>query len=426
MPSPLDAPEAALKTAKGRAHFWLAAAFCAFIAALFLPNSWWQGALKAAAEAALVGGLADWFAVSALFRRIPIPLLAGHSNILPRNQARIASNLGAFVREHFFGSTALAKVLAQHDMAAVAAQWLAADDKRLALSQHMQQALRGALQALDEAPIQRLLLAGLQRAFTQLDMRPALAQLMRSMSTQSRQQQLIDEAVSALAAYLARPETHGQFVSAMSAWVEREYPKLQKVLPTELLGKKGADLLRKLLHDFFADIQRDPQHFLRLEIHASVQGLQDQLQHDPVWQARVQQFAQQLAEHEELQHFVRGIAGDLRAWLLDDLHAPDSRIRAQLDGAGLWLANTLQSDQTLRRSLNHQLQSAVLALAPDIGRFVQEHISSILQNWDSREMVAQIEQQVGPDLQKIRINGTILGGFIGLVLFAIAQLAAQI
>jgi uncharacterized membrane-anchored protein YjiN (DUF445 family) len=413
-----------LQAAKRRAHYWLAGAFIAFLLSLFLPQAWWQGALKACAEAALVGGLADWFAVSALFRRIPIPIISRETDILRRQQSRIADNLGQFVREHFFDRLALQKLLQERDLAAIAAAWLAGDAQRSQLGSHLQQALRGLVQSLDDAPIQRLLLQGVQGAFGQMDMRGALANLMASLMRQGRHQKLLGDALTHLAAYLAQPQTHGHFAEALAQWLRREYPTLQMALPTEKLGKKGADLLTKLLQDFFTDIQNDPQHFVRQEIHASLQRLREDIPTSPEWQQRLTQFQNDLAQNPELQALVRGMAGDLRAWLLADLQSEHSRIRQQLENAGLWLANTLQADASLRASLNTKLEAAVLSLAPDIGAFLQTHISRTLGNWDSDVMVAQIEAQVGSQLQSIRINGTVLGGLIGLALWGLSQVAS--
>ena len=120
------------------------------------------------------------------------------------------------------------------------------------------------------------------------------------------------------------------------------------------------------------------------------------------------------------------MAGDLRTWLLTDLQAEDSRLNTYAQNACLWLAQALEGDATLRSSLNQRLQEAVLHIAPDIGAFLQTHISRSLAQWDSRVMVAQIEQQIGPELQSIRINGTALGGCIGLLLWVLAQLAASV
>ena len=414
-----------LAAAKRRAHIWLAAAFCAFVASLFLPPSWWQGALKACAEAALVGGLADWFAVTALFRRIPIPLISRETDILRRQQSRIADNLGQFVRQHFFDRQALQTLLQERDMAAIAAQWLQGDAQRSALSSHVQQALRGVVQSLDDAPIQRLLLQGVQGAFVRMDMRAALANLLGSLMREGRHQQLVDDALSHFAAYLAQPQIHGHFAQSLAQWLQREYPKLQMLLPTEKLGKKGADLLTKLLQDFFTDIQNDPAHFVRLEIHANLQRLRAEIPSSPIWQQRLQQFQNDMAQNQELHDLVRGMAGDLRAWLLADLQAENSHIRQQFDSASRWLADTLLADTSLRASLNARLENAVLSLAPDIGAFLQTHISRTLGHWDSDQMVQQIEAQVGSQLQSIRVNGTLLGGVIGLLLWGLS-LAAQL
>lgn len=419
-------PSVTLLAAKRRAHRWLAAAFGVFAVSLFLPAGWWQGALRACAEAALVGGLADWFAVSALFRRIPIPYISRETDILRRQQSRIADNLGQFVRQHFFDRPALHSLLQERDMAAIAALWLRDDVQREKFCQHLQLALCKLVQSLDDAPIQRLLLQGVQGAFAQIDMRGALANLLASLMRQGRHQQLLNDTLTHLATYLAQPHIHSHFAENLAQWLQREYPKLQLVLPTEKLGKKGADLLSKLLQDFFSDIQNDPGHFVRLEMQASLQRLQAEIPSSPIWQQRLQQFQSDLAHKPQLHTLVRGMAGDLRVWLLADLQAEHSQIRQLLDQAGSWLAEALLADDSLRSSLNARLENAVLSLAPDIGAFLQTHISRTLGQWDSAQMVQQIEAQVGSQLQSIRINGTVLGGVIGLLLWGLGLLAQQL
>ena len=122
------------------------------------------------------------------------------------------------------------------------------------------------------------------------------------------------------------------------------------LLPTEKLGHKGADLLTKLLQDFFTNIQNDPAHFVRQEIHSNLQRLRQDIPTSSVWQQRLVQFQNDLAQNQELHDLVRGMAGDLRTWLLADLQHDHSRIRLQLENAGLGLAQTLQADASLRAS----------------------------------------------------------------------------
>ena len=163
---------------------------------------------------------------------------------------------------------------------------------------------------------------------------------------------------------------------------------------------------------------------MRQEIHQHLSELQQGISTDPAWQQRLLQFQRDLAQNQALQTLVRGMVGDLRAWLLADLQAEDSRIAQHINQAGLWLANTLAADAALRASLNARLENAVLSLAPDIGAFLQTHISRTLAQWNSDEMVAQIEAQVGSQLQGIRVNGTLLGGLIGLILWGASRLVA--
>ncbi len=425
-PAPTEAAQA-FAHRRRQAQLLLLLAMLLFVASLLWAKYWpaqafYAGALKAFAEAAMVGGLADWFAVSALFRRIPIPFLSGHTDVLRRNQSRVAHNLALFVRQHFFSPEAISQLLRQHDLPLLLARWLRQKRNRQNLAAHLQTALQGALHSWDDAPIRRLIQNGLQDALRQAELRPAIARSLALFTHEGRHQELLDALITRLAAYLAKEETHGRFAHLLADYLREEYPVWEKMLPTQAISGKGANIVQDIMQSFFYKIQSQPDHFVRQEVNDWVAQSLQRIEHDRAWAERIHAMQAYAADNPEFQRFAASIWEDIRHWLLQDLAQPNSQLHRLSQSLGLWLAQTLLRDADLRRSLQNRLEAAAQSMAPELGQFLEGHIASTLAGWDSALMVQEIETQVGKDLQGIRINGTLLGGAIGLLLWGLAQL----
>nr|WP_314688998.1 DUF445 domain-containing protein [uncultured Pantoea sp.] len=413
-----------LKRSKQLALALLLAAAATFIVTLFLPPNFWVLGVKAIAEAAMVGALADWFAVVALFRRVPLPLIARHTAIIPRNKDRIGENLGRFVQEKFLDTDSLLALIRRNNPAQLLAQWLNAPGNADRVGRHLLQVMRGFLDLTDDARIQQFMRRAVHRALDKVDLTQSSAMILDSLTKNNRHQALLDAAIEQLLQLLHKPGTREFIALQIVRWLKREHPVKAKVLPTEWLSEHSATLVANAVDSILDEVARDQGHELRLGFNRAVQRLIDQLKNDPEMAVRAESVKQWLKEDESLNRYIGELWQDLRAWLKRDLSSDDSRVQERVRLAALWLGETLLADEALRSSMNQHLEDAARSVAPEFAAFLTRHISDTVKSWDARDMSQQIELNIGRDLQFIRINGTLVGGTIGLLLYLLSQLPA--
>lgn len=411
-----------LKRSKRLALSLLLIAAATFVVTLFLPPTFRVLGLKAIAEAAMVGALADWFAVVALFRRVPVPFISRHTAIIPRNKDRIGENLGRFVQEKFLDTDSLLALIRRHDPSQLLAQWLNTPGNADRIGRHLLQVMRGFLDLTDDQRIQRFLRRAVHRALDKVDLTQSSALLLDSLTKNNRHQELLDAAVQQLLRLLHKPGTREFIALQIVRWLKREHPIKAKVLPTEWLGEHSAELVANAVDSILDEVARDQGHEFRLGFNRAVQRLIERLKSDPEMAERAETIKYWLKEDESFNRYIGELWQDLRRWLKSDLNSDDSRVQERVRLAALWLGETLAADEALRTSMNQHLEDAARSVAPEFAAFLTRHISDTVKSWDAREMSQQIELNIGRDLQFIRINGTLVGGTIGLVLFLLSQL----
>ncbi|WP_271460663.1 DUF445 domain-containing protein [Pantoea leporis] len=415
-----------LKRSKRLALSLLLIAAATFIVTLFLPPNFWVLGLKAIAEAAMVGALADWFAVVALFRRVPVPFISRHTAIIPRNKDRIGENLGRFVQEKFLDTDSLLALIRRHDPSQMLAQWLNTPGNADRIGRHLLQVMRGFLDLTDDQRIQRFLRRAVHRALDKVDLTQSSALLLDSLTKNNRHQELLDAAVQQLLRLLHKPGTREFIAAQIVRWLKREHPIKAKMLPTEWLGEHSADLVANAVDSILDQVALDQGHELRLGFDRAVQRLIERLKSDPEMAERAENIKSWLKEDESFNRYIGELWQDLRGWLKDDLNSEDSRVQERVRLAALWLGETLAADEALRASMNQHLEDAARSVAPEFAAFLTRHISDTVKSWDARDMSQQIELNIGRDLQFIRINGTLVGGTIGLILYVLSQVPGWI
>lgn len=415
-----------LKRSKRLALSLLLIAAATFVVTLFLPPNFWVLGLKAIAEAAMVGALADWFAVVALFRRVPVPFISRHTAIIPRNKDRIGENLGRFVQEKFLDTDSLLALIRRHDPSQMLAQWLNTPGNADRIGRHLLQVMRGFLDLTDDQRIQRFLRRAVHRAFDKVDLTQSSALLLDSLTKNNRHQELLDAAVQQLLRLLHKPGTREFIAAQIVHWLKREHPIKAKMLPTEWLGEHSADLVANAVDSILDQVALDQGHELRLGFDRAVQRLIERLKSDPEMAERAETIKSWLKEDESFNRYIGELWQDLRGWLKDDLNSEDSRVQERVRLAALWLGETLAADEALRASMNQHLEDAARSVAPEFAAFLTRHISDTVKSWDARDMSQQIELNIGRDLQFIRINGTLVGGTIGLILYLLSQVPGWI
>ncbi len=411
-----------LKRTKRLALLLLLLAAITFIVTLFLPPGFWVSGVKAIAEAAMVGALADWFAVVALFRRVPVPFISHHTAIIPRNKDRIGENLGRFVQEKFLDTDSLLDLIRRHDPSNLLAQWLNAPGNADRIGRHLLQVMRGFLDLTDDARIQTFMRRAVHRAIDKVDLSQTSALLLESLTKNNRHQALLDAAIEQLLKLLHKPSTREFIAMQLVRWLKREHPIKAKMLPTEWLGEHSAELVANAVDSLLDDVALDQGHELRLGFNRAVDKLIVKLQNDPEMAERAEEIKGWLKEDASFNRYIGELWNDMRNWLKADLSSDDSRVQEKVRGAALWLGETLAADPALRDSMNQHLEQAARSVAPEFAGFLTRHISDTVKSWDARDMSQQIELNIGKDLQFIRINGTLVGGTIGLILYLLSQL----
>ena len=412
---------AALRRAKALALALLLGVTLVFALTSWAPRSLGMDCLKAISEAAMVGALADWFAVRALFRRVPIPFIARHTAIIPRNKDRIGQNLAHFVRDKFLDADSLVALIRRHDVVGLLAQWLVVPENARLLGQQVARMLSAALEMVQDRQVEHLIVKAARALIGRVDLSQAMATVLGALTHNGRHQALLDEALAKLIDMLQVPDTRALIAHTIVQWLKKEHPRKEKMLPTDWLGDKGAAMLAHALESLLADVAANPQHQLRARFDEAVHNLITRLQHDPVWAQKADEVRRYLQTDATLGQYVQELWVGMRAALQRDLDNEQSAVARNVHAMGEWLGQSLAQDAALRQALNARVEAWVQGLAPEVSQFVAQHIEDTVQRWDAQEMSQLIELNIGKDLQYIRINGTVVGGLIGLVLFAVSH-----
>ena len=416
--------ESELRQSKLLALSFFAGAAALFVLTLFLPQNWWTGLLRAFSEAAMVGALADWFAVVALFKRVPIPIVSRHTEIIPKNKERIADNLALFVREKFLDTESIVGLIRRHDPVQKVAEWLVKPANTELLGQHLVRVGAWMLDFIEDAAVQGFIRRAVHAMVGSVDLSKSAGTILESLTRDGRHQELLNEGIVQLARLLDNADTQETIGQGIVDWLKEDYAFIEKMLPSELIGRKGADLAVRLASGILNKVASDPHHPLRQRFDVFTQDFVERLKRDPAFAQKAEEIKAYLLGDETLNGYLASLWGELKGWLKKDLHSEDSSLRRRLVGMGAWVGKVLAEDPQLRASLSENLESAARGVAPEFAGFLTRHIADTVKQWDDREMSEQIELNIGKDLQYIRINGTVVGGLIGVTLYLLSQVPA--
>jgi uncharacterized membrane-anchored protein YjiN (DUF445 family) len=385
----------------------------------------WVGAF---AEAAMIGALADWFAVTALFKQ-PLGLPIPHTAIIPRNKDRLADSLGAFVRDKFLATDTLAHKLRACNPADRLAAWLQQPANAEVVGDKLVTLLAGVLDFVDDERVRNLLGDAIRQRLQKLDLSHAAGQILDALAEDRRHQDLLDAGLQKLALWLDDAEVQKSFAAMIVEVAGKEYPALLKAVglftDTDEFSQKVAVSIVHGIDRWLHDIGDDPNHPRRHAFDDTVAEFIHRLQSDATFQARINATKEELLAHPALAERLHGLWDELKSWLHQDLQRPDSHLRQRIKDTAAALGDTLASNQALRDSLDEHLDSALRALAGDLRDSLSRHISTTMRAWKDEDLVRELELSVGRDLQFIRLNGTVVGGLVGLAIYAGTQFSKQ-
>jgi uncharacterized membrane-anchored protein YjiN (DUF445 family) len=373
---------------------------------IYAPGTGVWGYVRAFAEAAMVGGLADWFAVTALFRR-PLGLPIPHTAVIPRSQGRIADAVGAFIADNFLEPDLVEARTRDADLAAGLGRWLADPAQARSLADGVVSAIPGLLETLDDAAVATFLRQEASHVAPSLRLAQTAGSILEVLVRQGRHQTLLDALLKEGVRLLDRHEADiRERVRTRTGWFWRMVD----------VDKKAADAMIGALDDLLREAAADPRHPLRKEATTWVLELSVALRDDPDLQKRVEGWVTEALSHPAVTGAAEAIWGEVKRALLADAALPDSRLKASLEGALIRIGEGLVRETAVRAALNGRLRGLLVELARRHGSDVSRLVSDTIRGWDAATVVGKLEANVGSDLQFIRINGTLIGGLVGVVL----------
>jgi len=378
--------------------------------------------VAAFAEAAMVGALADWFAVVALFRHplgIPIP----HTAIIKNKKDVIAGNLADFIRDKFLAPETLISKLREQNPAERLAAYLMARTNADGLANGFARVCSDSLDFIDDDRVQKILRAALYDRIEKFDLSSSAATLIDTFRTDNRHQIVLDDVLNRCALWLSTPEAQTGLANAIDTMVTKEYPLLSHFIPNRDQFSKGAgEKIVRRLNEFIQGVNADPAHPLRQTFDNAVTDFVVRLKSDQALRSRIETIKLETVQNPFLSDYVTQLGSDLKTWLSNDLKQPHSKIREKLSEVISGFGHTLSKNRELKESLNEHLEMLVIRYGDTARTAIAKHISETVQQWENDDYVTEIELSIGSDLQFIRMNGTLVGGVIGLLLHAVSLL----
>jgi uncharacterized membrane-anchored protein YjiN (DUF445 family) len=419
-PEPIADPELESRRRLRRARAFATALLVA-MGVTFAFTSWllprspeaspWLGALRAFSEAALIGGLADWFAVVALFRR-PLGLPIPHTGVVAARKDDIGRALARFIRDHFLVREAIERRLDRTDLAARLGSWLAQERNAERVTRDLGSSLGWLLRAGDGNELRTALGGSLRGAFESVPVSAGLAALIEVLLAGPHAQTLVNKLIE-----FGRTQLESQRVLIRVRIHEKSPWWLPKFVDQEIFDRLVGEIERIL-----DAITSDPDHPARAEIAGALASLQNSLAHDAELADRSRELQRDVIEHPA----VRAYAHDLWRRLDADLHAaladPESPLRVVVQREIAAIGNALATDPEIAARLNTWLKQLLLYLVENYRDPLSEIVSETIEQWDPKATSRRIELAIGTDLQFIRLNGTAVGGIVGLLIY-VASLA---
>jgi uncharacterized membrane-anchored protein YjiN (DUF445 family) len=371
----------------------------------------WVGYVRATAEASMVGALADWFAVTALFRH-PMGLPIPHTAIIPRKKDQIGTSLGAFVQENFLTRTVVEERLAHIDVPGRLGAFLAAPGRAERLAGDAAAALGALTDLMKDEDLQPAVAALVDRKLRETPAAPALARVLELVVEGDRHQEVLSAGLTGLANFLAenRLVFRARLGDASPAWVP------------DWVDDRVFDRVFELLRGFLAEVGEDPRHELRRSYDKRLRAYVHALRTDPETAARVERFKEELLDHPAVRTWSGSLWSTAKNAVVTAAADPDSELRTRVVGLIQHGARLLQEDPTVRELVQRHSRGAAGYVVERFAKDAADLVGATVARWDTEETSRRIELQVGRDLQWIRVNGTVVGGLAGLVIYTVAQL----
>ena len=389
------------------------------MAALFLtaralePGYPWLAWVKAFAEAAMVGGLADWFAVTALFRH-PLGLPIPHTAIIPRNKDRIGEALASFIKENFLVPSVVARRMRNIDVAGAAGRFLrtpAAEGTRI--RHGASRLIADVFEGLDDERLGGIVKGAIAARIQKMEVAPLLGHALASAINEDRHVPMLEAAIRWMARAL---DANEDLIRAMV------HKKASWVLKLAGLDAKLADAIIDGLRKLTAEMSTDPAHPVRIKVEEALAKLANDLQTNAETRAKVEEMKEQLLANRSVALWIDTLWQKGRESIIRAARNPDAALAGRLGELLKAMGTSLEQDPRIRAAINQFVRRAAAGMAQSYWTSIVKLVSETIRSWDARTVTARLEAAVGRDLQYIRINGTLVGGLVGLVIHGLDTL----
>ena len=405
---------------------WLASGLLVAAGAIYVvaqalePAHPWLYYVSVTAEASMVGAIADWFAVTALFHH-PLGLrFIPHTAIIPRNKHRIATGLSHFIQSNFLTSAAVVQRIRDFQPARTLYSWLLRVENAEAVATYVTRMSAYLLGAMDDERVRHYLQQAIVSRLRGADIASGAAELLDVLTENKRHHELLNAALAALDEVLSRSDTQAYIAGE----VAKSAPLLKWLsdLFQLKLDERAALRIVEVAVQKIKEVRNSESHALRERFDAYVAGFIRRLKNDDALRSRVQRLRDEALASPALAAYLGGVWDELRAWLAAEHDRRPASLHQRVTGMLESLGRTLRADRDMQAWLDEQILSGAALVVEEhrakIGRFIEDQIMS----WQEQRLVAELERHIGPDLQYIRINGTLVGGLAGLLIATLTQL----
>ena len=369
--------------------------------------------VKAFAEAGMVGGMADWFAVTALFRH-PLGLPIPHTAIIPRNKDRIGEALAHFLKENFLIAPVVARRMRHIDLAGVAGRFLQAPaGQETRIRKGASRLIADLAESLDDERLGGLVKGAISARLKAMEVAPLLGHALASAINEDRHVPMLEGTIRWMARALdANEELIREMVHKRANWV----------LKLAGIDSRIADAVIDGLKKLTVEMGTDPAHPVRVKIEGALAQLANDLQTRPETRERVEAMKDELVANKSVGLWLDTLWQKGRAAIIAAARNPDTAMAGKLGEVMKSMGQSLELDPKMRRAINQFARRAVAGMAASYGSSIVKLVSETVRGWDARTVTDRLESAVGRDLQYIRINGTLVGGLVGLVLHLLDRL----
>lgn len=373
-------------------------------------DSHWIGYVRAFSEAAMVGALADWFAVTALFH-YPLGIKIPHTNLIQNSKDKIGDNLGNFVVENFLSPQNIRPYILKLKVSKIAGEWLSKDKNQKILIQELSSTILNIIGKLDDDAVVNF-----------------ISRKAKEMTSELKINQIVGNGLE----YLVEKNEHQKLITNLSAQI-KNYILQNQDLVREKVKKESFTLIPKFVDDaiadkitkglstYFEEVENNPQHPLRKDISKKLTEFSSEIKTNDKWKDDFQNIKNSFLKEEKIKSFSQDIWKSIRKNIEEELSKEDSGIKKYVKKNLDELSFNLQNDEKLQYKIDHWIRvTAYKYILKNTHQF-GGLISSTVGNWEGEQLSRKLELEVGKDLQFIRINGTLVGGLVGLIIYTVAH-----